>query len=269
MPNKSCAFYSCKSNSRKDPTLKWTRFVNPRHDPERYTKWFERLKRPSYDVTGNTYVCEKHFPQGADLNKLTNTELIPEAETHPEICEPKPKRKIDEVIVFQNRTRGKQSKVPKLHYEEIQKPKRDPTIGELMKWEFNKNQNSEKETEKRKRKSTLWKCECSAKFQSKQEIINHIRRVHPDKVIDSFDLHAYENAIVFDAKLSKIVRHEIVMVNQAELSEDIEDKGEKLVLETPILWGDIEEDDTDPLSDSKCKAEVTDNPEFEDPLRIF
>ena len=49
----------------------------------------------------------------------------------------------------------------------------------------------------------------------------------------------------------------------------IEDKGEKLVLETPILWGDIEEDDTDPLSDSKCKAEVTDNPEFEDPLRIF
>ena len=114
-----------------------------------------------------------------------------------------------------------------------------------------------------------WKCECSAKFQSKQEIINHIRRVHPDKVIDSFDLHAYENAIVFDAKLSKIVRHEIVMVNQAELSEDIEDKGEKLVLETPILWGDIEEDDTDPLSDSKCKAEVTDNPEFEDPLRIF
>jgi len=114
MPNKSCAFYSCKSNSRKDPTLKWTRFVSPYNDLERYKIWFEKLKRPSYNVTRNTYVCEKHFPQGTDLNKLTNLELVPEAESNPEECgiKPEPRKKIDEVIVLPKRTRGK------LHYKE-------------------------------------------------------------------------------------------------------------------------------------------------------
>ena len=287
MPNKSCAFYSCKSNSRKDPTLKWTRFVSPYNDLERYKIWFEKLKRPSYDVTRNTYVCEKHFPQGTDLNKLTNLELVPEAESNPEECgikpiKPEPRKKIDKVIVLPKRTRGNQLKVPKLHYKEtleITEP-REPTIGELMKLEFKKQISgistpNSKKSKSEVQKLTLWRCECDAIYHTKKEIINHIRQFHNDKVINSFDLHNYGDSILFHVNLSKKVQHEIVIVNQDQLSEDTADHGLNLVLETSILLGNIKEDDTDPLSDSKRKTEVIESVlsddlklEDEDPLRI-
>ena len=75
--------------------------------------------------------------------------------------------------------------------------------------------------------------------------------------------------------MSKKVQHEIVIVNQDQLSEDTADHGLNLVLETSILLGNIKEDDTDPLSDSKRKTEVIESVlsddlklEDEDPLRI-
>ena len=234
MPNKSCAFYSCKSNSRKDPTLKWTRFVSPYNDLERYKIWFEKLKRPYYNVTRFTYVCEKHFPQGTDLNELTNLELVPEAESNPEECgikpiKPEPRKKIDKVIVLPKRTRGNQLKVPKLHYKEtleITEP-REPTIGELMKLEFKKQISgistpNSKKSKVEVQKLTLWQCECNKSFYSKQSLLNHIMKIHGQKQVSSdkpFQVHFQEDVIVFKVNLCEKFKWS-VKVNQNQFQEN-------------------------------------------------
>ena len=82
MPNKSCLFLGCRSDSRKHPDLKWVRFCKPSFDANRAKLWIQKLNRSDFTlqkITQYSFICEKHFPNGADLNYRTNLTLTPAA----------------------------------------------------------------------------------------------------------------------------------------------------------------------------------------------
>lgn len=82
MPNKSCLFVGCKSNSRNQPDLRFARFCKPSFDVNRAKLWIQKVNRPDFTlqrVTKYSYICEKHFPVGAELDYRKNLTLTPAA----------------------------------------------------------------------------------------------------------------------------------------------------------------------------------------------
>ena len=71
MPTKYCAHALCKSDSRKHLDIKWAKFVPPNVDRIRCQKWVHLCGRKEFEtknVKQWTYLCEKHFPENANLN---------------------------------------------------------------------------------------------------------------------------------------------------------------------------------------------------------
>jgi len=85
MPTKHCVFGDCKSDSRFHPWLKWAAFVKPTKPKniDRAKRWIYLLKREDFSsidkISGNTYICEKHFPEEdhENLDWRTNHNLEP------------------------------------------------------------------------------------------------------------------------------------------------------------------------------------------------
>ena len=70
MPTKYCAHALCGSDSRKKSDIKWAKFVPPNVDPIRCQKWVHLCGRKEFEtknVKPWTYLCEKHFPENANL----------------------------------------------------------------------------------------------------------------------------------------------------------------------------------------------------------
>ena len=82
MPNKSCVFKECTSSTRKDPDLRFATFCKPSFDINRAKLWIQKLNREDFPlerITKYTYICEKHFPRGAELDFRKNLSLTPAA----------------------------------------------------------------------------------------------------------------------------------------------------------------------------------------------
>ena len=65
MPSYYCVHGTCKSDSRKNPNIRFFPFPKPITFLERATRWVELICRPGYTIdhiTNNTYICELHFP---------------------------------------------------------------------------------------------------------------------------------------------------------------------------------------------------------------
>ena len=70
MPTKYCAHALCGSDSRKNSGIKWAKFVPPNVDQIRCQKWVHLCGRKEFEtknVKPWTYLCEKHFPENANL----------------------------------------------------------------------------------------------------------------------------------------------------------------------------------------------------------
>ena len=81
MPHKTCVYSSCGSDSRREKTLKFARFVKPSFDGERAEEWISRVSREDFGVKSiskYTFICEKHFVPGTvDFDYRTNPGLLP------------------------------------------------------------------------------------------------------------------------------------------------------------------------------------------------
>ena len=75
-----CAHSDCRSDSRKNPKMKFAKFVKPSKDPIRAQRWTELMCRANFgldDISSWTVVCELHFPENVNLDWNTNLDLIP------------------------------------------------------------------------------------------------------------------------------------------------------------------------------------------------
>ena len=71
MTNKTCASGVCDSDSRRHPNCKFAKFVQPGVDRLRAQRWAHLMHRANFGVQNIrkwTFVCEKHFPQNAELD---------------------------------------------------------------------------------------------------------------------------------------------------------------------------------------------------------
>ena len=77
-----CLYNDCNSDIRLNPDLKWAEFVKPTNpnNIERASKWIDLIGRTDFTVTKinkYTYLCEKHFHEGVNLDWRKNAELEP------------------------------------------------------------------------------------------------------------------------------------------------------------------------------------------------
>lgn len=77
-----CLYNDCTSDMRLNPDLKWAEFVKPTNpnNIERASKWIDLIGRTDFTVTKinkYTYLCEKHFHEGVNLDWRKNAELEP------------------------------------------------------------------------------------------------------------------------------------------------------------------------------------------------
>ena len=85
MPHtKRCLYEDCKSDTRFHPWLKWAGFVKPTKPKniERAKRWIYLLQKSAFkleNITVDSYICEKHFPQKhhENLDWKKNLELEP------------------------------------------------------------------------------------------------------------------------------------------------------------------------------------------------
>lgn len=75
-----CSYGLCNSDSDKDPNLRWAQFPQPKRNISAAKKWVQLVGRAHFtikNVTRHTFVCEKHFPEGAVLDVQSNPTLQP------------------------------------------------------------------------------------------------------------------------------------------------------------------------------------------------
>ena len=81
MPNKYCVYSTCRSDSRKDKTIIFAKFVSPFDDLERAKKWVKLVGREDFGhgkITRNIFICDRHFPKSTlDYDYQTNPSLEP------------------------------------------------------------------------------------------------------------------------------------------------------------------------------------------------
>jgi hypothetical protein len=95
MPNKHCIFGSCLSDSRRQPNIRFVRFVKPLRNPERAARWVHLCGRSDFgveDITQNTHICEKHFAPDVILNAKENPDLEPYPASASKISRPRKPR---------------------------------------------------------------------------------------------------------------------------------------------------------------------------------
>ena len=90
MPNKSCVYSSCRSDSRKDKSILFAKFVSPFDDLERAKKWVGLVGRKDFHhgkITRNIFICQRHFPKSTlDYDYQSNPALEPFKEGTPLDC---------------------------------------------------------------------------------------------------------------------------------------------------------------------------------------
>jgi hypothetical protein len=79
---KVCCYGLCKNSTRKNPTVKFLPFPNPKTNLERAKRWVHLCGRPSFffsieNITKYTYICVKHFGRGENLDLRANLTLEP------------------------------------------------------------------------------------------------------------------------------------------------------------------------------------------------
>ena len=77
---KCCVFEDCDSNSERHPNVEFAPFVKPSQDLPRAQLWVKRVARLDFEtetISKNTYVCQRHFPPGSQLQYWNNKELTP------------------------------------------------------------------------------------------------------------------------------------------------------------------------------------------------
>ena len=70
MPTKYCAHGLCDSDSRKHPNINFAKFIPPSVNRLRSERWVHLMGRKNFtvdNVKAWTYICEKHFAEGANL----------------------------------------------------------------------------------------------------------------------------------------------------------------------------------------------------------
>ena len=111
MPNKSCVYSSCRSDSRKEKSIIFAKFVSPFDDLERAKKWAELVGRKDFGVgkiTRNVFICERHFPRSTiDFDYQTNPALEPFEEGTP----------LDYVLQQQLKSQDPIQQTPKVSYK--------------------------------------------------------------------------------------------------------------------------------------------------------
>ena len=238
MPN--CSFYSCQNNSKKNPELKWAKFVAQKRDPERYEKWYQRLKRVDLVVTRNTYICEEHFPEGtADLNYWTNPDLIPDFEANPETftvksLRPRPKRPVNEVTILEEKLQPKIRKETSYPKSVPQNSKLQPKIHA---------ETSKSKVVKNVPKKVRWRCECSYTDLTKAILLKHIKRTHPDKKIsDQWKVEIEDDRILYSLKLDTKelpAIHQVVVLPNRTFQEPLPESILSDIIEDPLCIDDI------------------------------
>jgi hypothetical protein len=77
---KHCCYGTCKSDTRKDASIKFIPFLKAKVDLKRAKRWIHLCGRADFSldkITPYTYICVNHFPKGVDLNPQTNLDLEP------------------------------------------------------------------------------------------------------------------------------------------------------------------------------------------------
>ena len=76
----TCIYENCNASAEKNPELRFARFVQPRTDYERASRWVKLIGRPGFTIENikyRTIICERHFPNGVNLNWRLNKTLEP------------------------------------------------------------------------------------------------------------------------------------------------------------------------------------------------
>ena len=116
-----CAWGTCVSDSeKKDPSIKFVAFPNPKKNRDLAKTWVRRCGRVNFtlkNVRSSTSICSLHFPAGEVLNVRANPTLVPfpaqpEAEALYKRKNPKPETVVDELP---SRKEGTASS-PKVYY---------------------------------------------------------------------------------------------------------------------------------------------------------
>jgi hypothetical protein len=77
---KHCCHGLCKSDTKIDPSRKFLPFPKPKRHPEKARRWIELCGRENFtvaNITKWTYICDKHFPCGVNLDHHVNQSLEP------------------------------------------------------------------------------------------------------------------------------------------------------------------------------------------------
>lgn len=77
---KYCSYGLCKSDSSKEPNLKWAWFPQPKSHMTAAKLWVQLIGRSHFtvkDITRFTYICERHFDPDVLLNIKENPGLRP------------------------------------------------------------------------------------------------------------------------------------------------------------------------------------------------
>jgi hypothetical protein len=77
---KRCVYGTCMSDNRKDKTIRFIAFPKPKMSLGKCVRWIHLCGRENLSiekVTPYTFICEKHFPSGAELNPHINPDLEP------------------------------------------------------------------------------------------------------------------------------------------------------------------------------------------------
>ena len=271
MTNKYCAYHTCKSDSRKDKSIKWAKFVSKYKDLERHEKWIKQLnRRPDYDFGRHLFICDKHFPPDTDLNYDTNPDLLPEAEQNPEPLKASKMRRSEVDILEEMIDKRSRISPPKT----IQKV-REPTIGEIMDSDYERKLNPNKgitiviskpapkpkpKLPEKMTTNTSWQCDCLYTCTSKEKLLQHIKTVHTSQEVAEIDPVIQ---IVYKAKLKPVeVKNAKEVIYPVHKVEVVEHRKAENMLENPDIPENI-------LSDVLGKNEVLEDHELlEDPLSI-
>jgi hypothetical protein len=77
---KHCCYGTCKSDTRKDASIKFIAFPKAKVNLKRAKRWIHLCGRVDFSlekITPYTYICVNHFPKDVDLNPQTNLDLEP------------------------------------------------------------------------------------------------------------------------------------------------------------------------------------------------
>ena len=76
----TCVYKDCNASVARNPELKFARFVPPKTDFERASRWVKLIGREDFTINNikyGTIICQNHFPPDSILDWRLNKSLEP------------------------------------------------------------------------------------------------------------------------------------------------------------------------------------------------